>query len=83
MNREANIQDTILNTVRKERISVTIHLTNGLPLKGFVRAFDSYVVLVEGDGNKQMMIYKHAISTITPGRVVQYNPGEGEQQFEE
>ena len=67
----AELQDVILNTVRKNRIPVTMHLTNGVPLKGIIRGFDSFVVLLESDG-KQQMIYKHAISTVTPSRPVQY-----------
>ena len=61
----ADLQDIILNGVRKNRIPVTMHLTNGVPLKGIIRGFDSYVVLLESDG-KQQMIFKHAISTVTP-----------------
>ena len=61
----AELQDIILNSVRKNRIPVTMHLTNGVPLKGIIRGFDSFVVLLESDG-KQQMIYKHAISTLAP-----------------
>lgn len=68
----AELQDIILNSVRKNRIPVTMHLTNGVPLKGVIRGFDSFVVLLESDG-KQQMIYKHAISTVTPSRPVQYS----------
>lgn len=68
----AELQDIILNTVRKNRIPVTMHLTNGVPLKGIIRGFDSFVVLLESDG-KQQMIYKHAISTVTPSQPVQYS----------
>ena len=66
----AELQDIILNSVRKNRIPVTMPLTNGVPLKGIIRGFDSFVVLLESDG-KQQMIYKHAISTVTPSRPVQ------------
>ena len=68
----AELQDISLNSVRKNRIPVTMHLTNGVPLKGIIRGFDSFVVLLESDG-KQQMIYKHAISTVTPSRPVQYS----------
>ena len=73
----ADLQDIILNGVRKNRIPVTMHLTNGVPLKGIIRGFDSYVVLLESDG-KQPMIFKHAISTVTPSRPVQYSPSESD-----
>lgn len=68
----AGLQDIMLNTVRKDRIPVTLHLMNGVPLKGIIRGFDPFVVLLESDG-KQQMIYKHAISTVTPSKVIQYS----------
>lgn len=64
-----NLQDIFLNSARKNRISVTIHLTNGFQLRGNVTGFDNFIVLIESDG-KQMMVYKHAISTITPLKVI-------------
>lgn len=64
-----NLQDTFLNQVRKENIMVTIFLVNGFQLKGMVRGFDSFTVILESDG-KQLMVYKHAISTISPMRAV-------------
>ncbi len=69
------LQDVILNGARKDRIPVTLHLMNGVPLKGLIRGFDAFVVLLESDG-KQQMIYKHAISTVTPMHPVQYNSQE-------
>lgn len=73
MNKNANnLQDIFLNSARKERISVTIHLTNGFQLKGNVKGFDSFTVILDCDG-KQMMIYKHAISTITPYKSILFN----------
>lgn len=75
----AGLQDIILNGTRKDRIPVTLHLMNGVPLKGIIRGFDPFVVLLESDG-KQQMIYKHAISTVTPLRPVQYN---GQEEDEE
>jgi host factor-I protein len=64
-----NIQDTFLNQVRKDRIPVTVYLVNGFQIRGNVRAFDNFTVVVEADG-KQQMIYKHAISTFIPVRPV-------------
>lgn len=66
---QINLQDAFLNQVRKENIPVTIFLVNGFQLKGMVRGFDNFTVILESDG-KQMMIYKHAISTISPMRTV-------------
>ncbi|MCE5234894.1 MAG: RNA chaperone Hfq [Clostridiaceae bacterium] len=71
MLRPINVQDTLLNTVKKEKIPVSIHVTNGFQIKNaLIRAFDNFVLLAEVDG-KQMMIYKHAVSTITPERPLQ------------
>ena len=65
MNEKINIQDAFLNAVRKSAVPVTIHIINGYTLKSvLVKSFDSYSMLVDCDG-KQMMIYKHAVSTIT------------------
>ncbi|HAG12208.1 MAG TPA: RNA chaperone Hfq [Desulfotomaculum sp.] len=66
---QINLQDAFLNQVRKENISVTIFLVNGFQLKGMVRGFDNFTVLLESEG-KQMMVYKHAISTVSPIRPV-------------
>jgi host factor-I protein len=60
-----NLQDNFLNQARKENIIVVIHLVNGFQLKGLVRGFDNFTVILETMG-KQQLIYKHAISTITP-----------------
>ncbi|HAF31682.1 MAG: RNA chaperone Hfq [Anaerovibrio sp.] len=65
-----NLQDSILNQVRKENIQVSIHLVNGFQIKGFVKGFDNFTVIIDSMG-KQQMVYKHAISTITMGRPVE------------
>ena len=67
-----NLQDIILNGARKNKIPVTLFLTNGFQLKGNVTGFDSFTVILNCDG-KQMMIYKHAISTITPLKPILFN----------
>lgn len=66
---QINLQDSFLNQVRKENIPVTIYLVNGFQLKGTVKGFDNFTVILEHDG-KQQMVYKHAISTISPLRAV-------------
>jgi len=66
------LQDIFLNQVRKERVPVTIHLTNGFQLKGVVKGFDNFTIILDNEG-KQMLIYKHAISTITPSKLVTFN----------
>ena len=67
-----NLQDIVLNGSRKNKIPVTLYLTNGFQLKGNVTGFDSFTVILNCDG-KQMMIYKHAISTITPLKPILFN----------
>ena len=62
-----NLQDAILNEVRREKVPVTLFLMNGFQLRGTVTGFDSFVVVLVTDG-KQQMIYKHAISTLAPIR---------------
>jgi len=74
---KVNLQDTFLNQVRKDSVLVTLYLINGFQLKGVLRGFDNFTVMIESDG-KQMLVYKHAISTITPTRAVTYGIGGGE-----
>lgn len=63
-----SLQDNFLNQLRKEKIPVVIYLTNGVRLKGLVKGFDNFVILLK-EANEQM-IYKHAVSTIVPERPV-------------
>ena len=62
-----NLQDAILNEVRKDRVPVTLFLMNGFQLRGIITGYDNFVVVLVSDG-KQQMIYKHAISTLAPIR---------------
>lgn len=66
---QINIQDTFLNQVRKDRVPVIVYLVNGFQIRGIVRAFDNFTIVVEAEG-KQQLIYKHAISTFIPMRQV-------------
>jgi host factor-I protein len=70
-----NIQDAFLNTVRREKETVTIYLMNGAKLSGRIRSFDKYSVLLESASQEQL-IFKHAISTIQHARrpVGDYRP---------
>ncbi|GHV49054.1 hypothetical protein FACS189499_09750 [Clostridia bacterium] len=70
MAKEINLQDVFLNQARKEKIPVVIYITNGFQFKGTVKGFDNYTVVLDTDG-KQSLIYKHAISTITPLKFIQ------------
>ncbi len=64
-----NLQEAILNEVRREKIPVTLFLMNGFQLRGTITGYDSFVVVLVTDG-KQQMIYKHAISTLAPMKPV-------------
>lgn len=65
MSKTNNLQDFFLNQARKEDVVVVVHLINGFQIKGTVRGFDNFTVIIDV-GGKQQLIYKHAISTITP-----------------
>ncbi|QUI23107.1 RNA chaperone Hfq [Vallitalea pronyensis] len=69
MSKPINLQDLFLNQVRKDKTTVVVYLTNGFQLKGYVKGFDNFIVILETEG-KQQMIYKHAISTVIPSREV-------------
>jgi len=69
ISKSSNYQDMVLNHVRKEVVPITIFLVSGYQIRGVVKAFDNYVILLDSDG-KQQMIYKHAISTIAPSRMI-------------
>lgn len=66
---QINLQDTFLNQLRKDGQLITVFLVNGFQLRGVVKGFDNFTVVVETEG-KQQMVYKHAISTIVPTKAV-------------
>jgi len=79
MTKGINLQDAFLNVVRKENAGVAIYLVNGFQIRGLVRGFDNFTVIIEADG-KQQLVYKHAISTIAPLIPLQfYQPQEKEE----
>ncbi len=61
-----SLQDNYLNQLRKDKMPVVIYLTNGVRLKGVIKAFDNFVILLKE--STQQLIYKHAVSTIVPER---------------
>ena len=69
MQKTQNLQDIFLNQVRKDKQPVTVFLMNGFQMRGTVRGFDSFTVVLDCEG-KQELIYKHAISTLIPARAV-------------
>ena len=62
------LQDPFLNILRKDRIPVSIYLVNGIKLQGQIESFDQYVVILRN--TLTQMVYKHAISTITPAHPI-------------
>jgi len=71
MQKTQNLQDFFLNQARREKTVVTVFLVNGFQMRGIIRGFDSFIVMMDSDG-KQQMIYKHAISTIIPPKPIDF-----------
>lgn len=69
------IQDPFLNALRRQRVPVSIYLTNGIKLQGIVAGFDSAVVLLKN--NTKQMIYKHAVATVVPTRNIIWHDADG------
>lgn len=65
-----NLQDNFLNQARKDNIPVTIYLISGVQLKGIVRGFDAFTVVLESPGKPAQLVYKHAIASVVPARPV-------------
>jgi host factor-I protein len=70
MQTKINLQESFLTRARREHIPVTVFLMNGFQLRGTITGFDLFVVVLDSEG-KQMILYKHAISTIAPVRAVE------------
>ncbi|TQQ84710.1 RNA chaperone Hfq [Peptacetobacter hominis] len=67
-NNVLNLQDIFLNNARKEKCPLVIYLVNGVQVKGTVKGFDNYVILLEDESGHSSLIYKHAVSTVQPLR---------------
>lgn len=78
MGKTINLQDMFLNQVRKEGIGVTIYLMGGVQLRGQVRGFDAFTVMLDTPGKPTQLVYKHAITSIVPSRVIGGRGPEGE-----
>ena len=76
MSKTQNLQDNFLNILRKEHTPVSIFLVNGIKLQGKIDSFDQYVIILKNTVSQ--MVYKHAISTIVPSKMVRLS-GEGEE----
>ena len=77
MQKIINIQDAFLNALRREHCCVVVFLMNGFQMKGIIRSFDNFVIILDSDG-KQQMIYKHAVSTIVPPKPVELEEGQAQ-----
>ncbi len=77
-----NVQDVFLNKIRKEKMSVTVFLVNGVKLQGIVTWIDNFSVLLRRDSHLQL-IYKHAISTIMPGGPLSLNDEDDDESSDE
>jgi host factor-I protein len=80
MAKAINLQDMFLNQVRKEGIGVTIYLTNSVQLRGQVRGFDAFTVLLDTPGKPTQLVYKHAVASIVPTKPIGTNRGHEEDQ---
>jgi host factor-I protein len=78
MDKGQNLQDIFLNQIRKQHISVTIFLVNGVKLQGVITWFDSYSILLKREGHIQL-VYKHAVSTIMPAGTVDLQGLDGDE----
>jgi len=67
-----NLQDHFLNKARKDGLTITVYLINGYQIRGLVKGFDNYTIIVDSEG-KQQLIYKHAISTIVPVKPINFS----------
>jgi host factor-I protein len=74
MNKTQALQDLFLNQVRKENIAVTIYLMNSVQLRGHVRGFDAFTILLESPGRPTQLVYKGAVTSIVPMRPVRLHP---------
>lgn len=75
---QVNLQDTFLNQVRKENIAVTIYLINSVQLRGHVRGFDTFTILLESPGRPTQLVYKSAVTSIVPMRPVHLRDAQAE-----
>lgn len=67
---QSNLQDLFLNQIRKDRTAVTIYLIGGVQLKGLIKGFDPFTILLDSPGKPVQMVYKHAIASVVPSKDV-------------
>ena len=79
MHNKANLQDIFLLRAKRDRLPVTMFLMNGFQMRGIITGFDAFVVILDSEG-RQQVIYKHAISTITPPGTIDLRDAEQEEE---
>jgi len=79
---QVNLQDLFLNQVRKEHVPVTIYLIGGVQLKGLIKGFDSFTVLLDSPGKPTQIVYKHAIASVVPSKQLYLPASEGGEMEE-
>lgn len=82
---QVNIQDLFLNQLRRETIQVVLYLSSGVQLRGTIRAFDSFTIVLEGQGKPPQLVYKHAVISVAPQRppAIRFGPAEEEESSAE
>jgi len=73
MKNQINIQDQFLNRIRRDRNHVTVELVNGTKIEGVIHSFDNFCIVLRGETDQ--LVYKHAISTISPGKRLEFSEG--------
>jgi len=73
MKNQINVQDQFLNRIRRDRNHVTVELVNGTKIEGVLHSFDNFCIVLRGETDQ--LVYKHAISTISPGKRLEFSEG--------
>ncbi|WP_457642148.1 RNA chaperone Hfq [Persephonella sp.] len=76
--KKGRLQEQFLNTIRKEKVRVNVYLVNGVKLEGKIRYFDPFTILLK-EGPRQVLVYKHAITTVIPKREIEFSLEEEEE----
>ncbi len=79
MKKTTNLQDLFLTRAHRQNVPLTVFLVNGFQMRGSVRGFDPFTVVLESEG-RQQLVYKHAISTIVPAQAVDLREAEAETE---
>lgn len=77
MTTKTSLQDQFLEALKEQKVAIHLYLISGIKLQGFVESFDNYVILLRsnaGHNNGTQMVYKHAVSTVSPNGEVKFNP---------